>query len=368
MIDQKTRYTLEPGSRKHVCPACQKRRFVKYIDEQTGDYLNPNVGRCDREHSCGYHLPPREYFDAGGDRPDSLSIQHHTVAMPKKNYTLNPEPMFNTLDKYDNNQLLLWLATLPGWDSERAHAAATRYNVGTGRKAYDGAAIFWQVDEKQRVRTGKIIRYNSKTGKRVKDVSALNYNFIHKLLERAGKLPENYELLQCLYGAHLLPAEPDKPVAIVESEKTAIIASEYFPDMLWLACGGAGMINHSKRINALEYHILDAVKGRDVTLYPDNGQYQQWKLIADKYGFQISELLEQHGIDDGSDLADYLQLYDVREFLSNSAGYPDMWDSIAIPEHGSVEYIDMLKAEKQAGIELNIKDLELLESCYIPTR
>jgi hypothetical protein len=52
------------------------------------------------------------------------------------------------------------------------------------------------------------------------------------------KLPA-FQLSQCLFGEHLLK-DTETPVAIVESEKTAIIASCYYPEFIWLACGGSG--------------------------------------------------------------------------------------------------------------------------------
>lgn len=58
------RYKLEKGSKKHHCPECRKRRFVRYIDTDTSEYLPHLYGRCDRESKCAYHLNP--YKDGYG--------------------------------------------------------------------------------------------------------------------------------------------------------------------------------------------------------------------------------------------------------------------------------------------------------------
>ena len=71
--DSKYRYRLEtydPKVRKHICPGCGKRTFVRYIDVFGGEYVSTDVGRCDREEKCGYHKTPRDFFAENG-KPSS---------------------------------------------------------------------------------------------------------------------------------------------------------------------------------------------------------------------------------------------------------------------------------------------------------
>ena len=42
------KYSLDKSSKKHICPNCNKKTFVLYIDTVTGEYLPTDFGRCDR--------------------------------------------------------------------------------------------------------------------------------------------------------------------------------------------------------------------------------------------------------------------------------------------------------------------------------
>ena len=61
------RYQLEKyrGPRtRHVCPQChRKQSFTRYIDtHNNNEYINDNVGKCNRLDKCGYHYTPKQYF------------------------------------------------------------------------------------------------------------------------------------------------------------------------------------------------------------------------------------------------------------------------------------------------------------------
>ena len=54
------KYSLDQSSKKFLCPNCNKKTFVKYIETETGNFLTDQFGRCDRANSCNYHkVPPK---------------------------------------------------------------------------------------------------------------------------------------------------------------------------------------------------------------------------------------------------------------------------------------------------------------------
>ena len=58
-------------------------------------------------------------------------------------------------------------------------------------------------------------------------------------------------------------------VALVESEKTAIIMSHFMPDLLWLSTGGKdGCFNEN---------AVQVLRGRTVILIPDLGGWEKWQ-------------------------------------------------------------------------------------------
>ena len=240
------RYTLEPykgmNTRYH-CPGCQVREktFTRYIDTLTGEHIALNVGRCSRESNCGYHYTPKQYFQENNISFDIDQVKPYNnpkeVITQQKPTSFIPIDLFkSSLKSYDTNNFIKFLIGLFG--AEITSQLIRRYFIGTS-KHWPGATVFWQIDIMGKIRTGKIMLYNSNTGKRVK--RPFNYiTWVHKAIDQ----PE-YELKQCLFGEHLLH-DKTKPLAIVESEKTAIIASVYFPQFIWVAAGSLNNLNAEK--------------------------------------------------------------------------------------------------------------------------
>jgi uncharacterized protein DUF6371/zinc ribbon protein len=283
------RYILEPysgmGSRI-MCPQCRHRRdtFKRYMDTQTQTYLADHVGRCDRQERCGYHYPPRQYF---ADNPGLTSVGSSQLALGSSK-TANCQPatanltwqmVEQTMKAYHRNNFVSFLVKLFG--EETAKELVLRYCIGTASH-WPGATVFWQLDYNEQVRAGKVMLYNAATGKRVKQ--PFNHiTWVHSLLSLKSKVqsPESdidfrlqtqdFRLKQCLFGEHLLAHEPDKIVALTESEKTAIIGSAMEPEYVWLASGSLEGLSPAK---------CKVLQHRTVLLYPDVNGYGKWKEKA----------------------------------------------------------------------------------------
>lgn len=320
------RYILEPyktPASRYDCPGCGKRKtFSRYLDTETGEHLHPSVGRCNREINCGYHYTPKQYFQ--DNRHLFAPPQPKQYAKPKQAQTSQQKPVsfipFDVFEKsrkaYGENNFVIFLYNhfdkFYGEGLEITNRLIENYFIGTSKHWY-GANVFWQI-AKDGIRTGKIMLYNPDTGKRVKE----SINWVHSVLKI-----ENFNLQQCFFGEHLLNGNT-KPVAIFESEKTAAIASVYFPEMICIACGGLQGLSPGK---------CKVLQGRTVILYSDlsaqkPGNPSAFELWSEKkkelsrlfpgIRFTISDLLERSATEaereQGLDLADFLIRHDYRDF------------------------------------------------------
>ena len=295
------KFILDKSSKKFVCPNCGERRFVKYINAITNNYLAETYGRCDRETNCGYYKTPKQ--NEGFAKP------HEYIAKPNFDIQISPPDFIDhslvkqSFKKYSNNNFAKFLQK--HFTKEEIENCITKYRIGTS-KHWEGSTVFWQIDQIGKVHTGKIILFDVITGKRVKRPFP-HIHWVHKKI----KNPE-YNLNQCLYGLHLVKSGFAKPlykslarplqnsIAIVESEKTAVIMSIFVPEYTWLATG-------SKQ--NLKLQMLQSIKNETIVVFPDKGEFLDWnkKVIElQKLGFNIrcSLIVENSEFEIGTDLAD----------------------------------------------------------------
>lgn len=303
-----------------TCPNCKKpHSFTLYLDGETGQPIAPTVGKCNHENSCGYHYTPKRYFidnpEMSKNRIKPIWFNQFKPIEPIKpikpiGYIPDDYVKKSLSTESDFVQFLKRLFENSNGLNQSIDEVCNMYRLGATK---DRRVIFWQIDFEGKVRTGKIMAYNPETGKRVHDQSGA-IDWVHNKLKRTGELPDDFNLAQCYFGEHLLPMYPDRAVGVVESEKTAVIASLLKPEFVWLAAGN---------LNGLTIEKSKVLRGRSVILFPDLGKklptrpipFELWKgkaaEIKRAYGCKVivSDLLERTATDEaresGLDVADY---------------------------------------------------------------
>ena len=274
-------------SSKHFCPNCGKKTLVMYVDTSTGDLME-DAGRCDREQKCGYHQKPED---------NSFSI------------TYTPKPFIKTPRSYLSGTFIKENSEFPnetspkdklfrflmdaGFERNKVLEVWKKYFVGYTDLSWRGSTVFFQIDSKLMCRTGKIMLYND-SGKRVK--KPYNHlNWMHSIYSKKEEVP--FHLEQCLFGEHLLrDYYMSSRIALVESEKTALIGAIVDPSFVWIATGGLSNLSPKK---------LEILRGMDVRAFPDKGSADYWKDKLEPLGIEVSYILEDRDdVSEGEDLAD----------------------------------------------------------------
>jgi hypothetical protein len=281
MNKSKYKYELQKGNKHIICPSCGKKTFKCYVDINTGERVNPTkYGRCERISSCRY----LKYPENGANMNDWVA----PVYVPEfvQPDFIPKEIIEASFNKFRENTFFMWLVKLFGQDV--ALDLQSKYNIGTAK---NNGTIFFQQDSEGNFRTGKVMYYQS-SGKRNKN---RNSWYVH------NEVKEDFELVQVFFGEHLIKENPDNPVALVESEKTAILMSVFEPEYTWLASGGANMLN-SYRL--LRLPRLDLVS-------PDEGEFENWSdrtksFFNRQMDGRVEKAFREDKISKGADILDLI--------------------------------------------------------------
>jgi hypothetical protein len=265
---------------KIVTPCCRKsnkdQKFVTYQNY-------PEIyGYC---HSCGKaSLPPSTYEDDFGNEfywdgnnkkfENVLQLYDKSVLQQVKSCVMHTDNC-NTNDKklvihidfqvvkksvtdYPESNLLQYLKSHYG--NKTIDQVQKMYYIGNTN---DGGTIFWNINKDLKVQKSKICYYK-KNGKRTSKF----------------KVPYKNEdgYYSCLFGEHLLN-KYDKPIVLVESEKTAIVCAINFPDYNWLSYGG---------INGMTNAKMKVLSGKTILIVPDLSENA--RNIAEKKVDELSSL------------------------------------------------------------------------------
>ena len=206
--------------------------------------------------------------------------------------------------------------------------AIDEYHVGfesfdTGR--LDRSVLFWQVNEDGDILNAKRICYKA-GGHRDKQVPPM--------LIWARKP-------QCLYGLHRYTRENrHMPVAIVESEKSALIMSIAKPQYLWMATGS---------LNNFNEHFLMPVKEAAITAFADT-DYPSQKGVFKSSSFTLWERAAQQMNRDGWNIK-------MSNALEDTATIPQRMDKIDIADviidKAIKQHVERLKKDSKPCITAN---------------
>ena len=300
-----------------------KKKGVRYLgfcpfhdDRHVGSFVVYPTGSCYKCFSCGakggvvdflMNYAKMAYPDAIRYLGKKYNIETDGVDI---DYTPPPPkpapPPLPTLElpkriiakgllSVEDNTLVKWIRTGINWDvvqRSRIDHVLNHYAVGNSQQ---GMAIFWLIDEKGQLRTGKMMRY---TPDGHRDRSGYNFDWIHSALSRKwvnGEAvyeapwphpdlfnPDEQEMRSCYFGLHLLDKykrkDVEQTVNIVESEKTAILMAIAYGNnvkQVWMACGGIENINRDK-LKA----IID--QKRRIILYPDRDGIEKWRIKCEQ--------------------------------------------------------------------------------------
>ena len=299
-------FNVSPAKGIYKCFGCgASGDAIKFLmDHERLEYLDAMRWLADY-----YHVPLDENAPRVYVRPTPRPTAAIKANVPPASYI--PRSIFNqSLKKYNENSLVSFLHTL--FEPIIVEMLIDKYYIGTSRY-YSGGTIFWQVDEQGNIRTGKIMPYNPITGKRER-LAIPASNWVHSVLKLDG-----FNLQQCFFGQHLLCDDMSMPVAVVESEKSAVIASVFIPSFVWIATGGKGYekLNKNGDLMAVPDLLREKFRilaGRKVVLFPDLGAVEDWQHLAaelaDITDVSVNDMLieaaAEHQLPDKSDLCDYL--------------------------------------------------------------
>jgi len=335
MNDLNDRFTYKKGNsfqkkRLTPCPGCgRKGCFTPIIDTWNNDKIVPYAGHCDHRDTCGYSKGWRAIFKEHPDIKkkflvdgDDIQIKKpdHIIKQPElKMFYLNKEYAKESIlrGQVQSNNFKDYFIGLLGIEVTnklfwRCGVGISSINIGG-----DNWTEFFQIDinKNKNIRTSEIIpykigghRYQPGEHKGYENRSPISWG--HKVRDPRIKFNSyTHQFKQVFFGSHLLNEDKTKVVCIVESCKTCLLASAWYPQHLWLASGGE---------SGLATHKFDVLKGRRIHLFPDKGTaFKAWsgraKFLKDiGYNVSVSDFLERDDtIPDKADLADYLERWDI---------------------------------------------------------
>lgn len=192
--------------------------------------------------------------------------------------SISPRMLHTYAQRWRDSALAQWL--LRYFSPIDVETVMRRYLIGASNH-YPGAVVLPYVGADGICIDAKIMAYDPMTGRRKtaaplyvrQDGTPAHQTFALAVMLsqwiKQGKYPAGTDTSDIrrpwrAFGSHLLALYPDAPVAVVESEKSALICSMAWPDYVWLAVGGKSYLTAER---------LSDCRGRKIVLYPDRYSY-----------------------------------------------------------------------------------------------
>lgn len=223
-----SRYSLEKHPKpKGICPHCGEKKVFRFFQDADGNRLDEQFGICDRKAKCGYdYRPSGELFTTAGDAAEKPAVET-ILALTDLAEAL----LAKTKDYSSNLHRYARTLTVPAEHLEK-------WAVATDRDR----SVYLHLNGDKQLVNAKWFKYQE-DGRRDKNTQP------YSLAQPSEAEHKRYGF--CFYGEHLLRHEdPARPICVVESEKSAVLASFAYPHLDWLACGSANGITDEK-ISAL---------------------------------------------------------------------------------------------------------------------
>ena len=110
--------SLEPSVNRHeysVCPKCGEKRYTRFVDNQTGQHLPYEFGRCERINSCGYMKSPKNNNNESNNYKMAKEFEPKEVVSEIASERIESKSsMLSSVNDFMNSALLFFLYLIFG--------------------------------------------------------------------------------------------------------------------------------------------------------------------------------------------------------------------------------------------------------------
>lgn len=177
-------------------------------------------------------------------------------------------PMIEACRANDFDFFQYWIAT-GRLTVEQMRHAAQRYLLG---KTKSGQPIFWMIDDMLEPLDAHI-----------------GNTWMSELLKKREPIVKYWPFSHCLFGLHLLQTanytDYSPIVSILESEASAAVLSELFPESIWMAYVTTSHLNPD---------LFSPLQGCNITLYPRTDPSLNTFLFFEELATEVRKLYNIH--------------------------------------------------------------------------